>query len=201
MTTLPPPGFHLPYPGFIHFGHFMPQVDINVLHHLASGMWARLNRPLQIVEVGSFTGASSLALAPYAERLICVDTWSGSKNDPEDRINDLYGDHGDGVMSAFMENVRHVYPVIQAARMTSAVAAGRLAAGKVKLDMVFLDGDHRYEAVKADIDAWLPLIRRGGILCGHDFGDLFPGVRRAVSETLGFGGCRIMGSIWWTTAD
>lgn len=36
-------------------------------------------------------------------------------------------------------------------------------------DAVYLDADHSYSAVVADIEAWLPLVRSGGILCGHDF--------------------------------
>jgi hypothetical protein len=36
------------------------------------------------------------------------------------------------------------------------------------LDLVFIDGDHRFEAVKADIMSWFPKVRAGGILCGHD---------------------------------
>jgi hypothetical protein len=36
------------------------------------------------------------------------------------------------------------------------------------LDLVFIDGDHSYEAVREDIGLWSPKVRRGGILCGHD---------------------------------
>lgn len=56
------------------------------------------------------------------------------------------------------------------------------------LDLVFIDGDHSYEGVIADIDAWLPKIRKGGFISGHDFdntvkyGDLFKGVDKAVEE-------------------
>ena len=36
-------------------------------------------------------------------------------------------------------------------------------------DLVFIDGDHSYDAVTEDIKAWLPKVRNGGILCGHDY--------------------------------
>jgi hypothetical protein len=44
------------------------------------------------------------------------------------------------------------------------------------LDFAFLDADHTYEGVKADIEAWLPKVKPGGWLCGHDYGkDTTPG--------------------------
>lgn len=39
------------------------------------------------------------------------------------------------------------------------------------LDFVFIDGNHAYEYVVADIAAWAPKIRKGGIIYGHDFDD------------------------------
>jgi hypothetical protein len=53
------------------------------------------------------------------------------------------------------------------------------------LDFVFIDADHSYEAVKADIAAWLPKIRNGGWITGHDYDpEKFPGVVRAVEESF-----------------
>jgi hypothetical protein len=50
-------------------------------------------------------------------------------------------------------------------------------------DFVFIDADHSYEAVAADIDAWRSKVRPGGLLCGHDYGHpRFPGVKQAVDE-------------------
>lgn len=52
------------------------------------------------------------------------------------------------------------------------------------LDFVFIDADHVYECIRKDIDAWLPKVRRGGIIAGHDFCNEFNGVIRAVTETF-----------------
>jgi predicted O-methyltransferase YrrM len=35
-------------------------------------------------------------------------------------------------------------------------------------DLVFIDGDHRYESISKDIPAWWTKVKEGGILCGHD---------------------------------
>ncbi|NOR90110.1 MAG: hypothetical protein GQ524_07625 [Anaerolineales bacterium] len=53
------------------------------------------------------------------------------------------------------------------------------------VDFVFIDGDHSYDHVKADVQAWLPHIREGGILCGHDYGwDKWAGVKQAFDEEM-----------------
>lgn len=65
-------------------------------------------------------------------------------------------------------------------RRTSLEAAAMVPDGW--LDFVFLDGDHRREAVAADIRAWLPKVRKEGLICGHDFTPGWLGVIQAVQE-------------------
>lgn len=65
--------------------------------------------------------------------------------------------------------------------------------------MPFIDADHRYEAVRDDIDTWLPKVQPGGIIAGHDYGhpDLV-GVKRAVDEM--FVGREVHiepATVWW----
>lgn len=36
-------------------------------------------------------------------------------------------------------------------------------------DWIYIDSNHAYEAVKADLDAWWPKVKRGGYMCGHDY--------------------------------
>ena len=51
------------------------------------------------------------------------------------------------------------------------------------LDFVYIDADHSYEAVKNDLEAWTPKVRKGGIVSGHDyFKDPRLGVIEAVDE-------------------
>jgi predicted O-methyltransferase YrrM len=65
----------------------------------------------------------------------------------------------------------------------SSVDASKLYAD-ASLDFVMIDADHSYEGVRSDIDAWLPKLKVGGILAGHDFAHYFPGVIRAVLESF-----------------
>lgn len=53
------------------------------------------------------------------------------------------------------------------------------------LDMAFIDANHMYECVKADLYNYLPKVKSGGWLCGHDWEPKEPrkyGVNRAVEE-------------------
>lgn len=63
-------------------------------------------------------------------------------------------------------------------RMTSEQAAGFVWYGMI--DFAFIDANHAYESVQKDIRAWWPMVRYGGVLCGHDYN--CPDVRRAVQE-------------------
>ena len=62
------------------------------------------------------------------------------------------------------------------------------------IDFVFIDADHTYEAVKSDIIAWLPKIRPGGIISGHDYESI--DVRRAVHEVFFNYVHRPISSVW-----
>ncbi|MDZ7696335.1 MAG: class I SAM-dependent methyltransferase [Deltaproteobacteria bacterium] len=48
------------------------------------------------------------------------------------------------------------------------------------IDFLFIDGDHRYEGVKADFELYAPLVREGGIIAFHDI--LNQGVNRLWKE-------------------
>ncbi len=53
-------------------------------------------------------------------------------------------------------------------------------------DFVFIDANHHYLAVKEDIEAWLPKVKPGGWLCGHDYHKPYKcgGVKKAVEEAF-----------------
>jgi len=65
-------------------------------------------------------------------------------------------------------------------RATSLDAAAQFT--DYSLDFVYVDGDHSYEAVSADLRAWYPKVTVGGILIGDDYTNRFPGLKNAVDE-------------------
>lgn len=120
-----------------------------------------------LLEIGSWCGDSAVVLGKIARerngKLFCVDWWKGSLGTDLYEIaatKDIFSVFWERICSEGLEDV--VVPI----RAKSSAAAAVLRARA--FDLVFIDGDHRYESVLADIELYKPLVRAGGILCGHD---------------------------------
>jgi hypothetical protein len=128
-----------------------------------------------IVEVGSYLGRSTIALAANTDGIVyALDDWYGPRDDAsvkdEDRGN---------LFSMFMQNIVNAGCTnVQALRGDHSSPPDWLNFA----DMVFIDGSHEYEDVKRDINVWKARLKKGGLLCGHDRNE--PGVRRALDELL-----------------
>jgi hypothetical protein len=140
------------------------------------------------VEVGCWKGRSAAFMAVEIHnsgksiQFDCVDTWNGSVTE-EPHQNDSWVKSGT-LYERFLSNTDRVKHIITPKRGDSVEVASTYEDNS--LDFVFIDGDHRYECVKADIEAWLPKMKSGSILAGHDYG-WCEDVRRAVHEVLGEG--------------
>lgn len=123
----------------------------------------------RMLEVGSWLGNGSTRtfvkhLLPQSGVLYCVDTWKGSANSARHQriVRDF------DVFSTFLGNIESyggsgvVRPIMMTSRDAAEIFPDRF------LDLVFIDGDHSYDAVREDILLWRPKVREGGILCGHD---------------------------------
>ena len=70
-------------------------------------------------------------------------------------------------------------------------------------DMIFLDGAHTAELITREIELYHPLLRQGGMLCGHDYHRIFHSRKRyskAVRDGLQKLGLRmwVFDRIWYT---
>lgn len=82
------------------------------------------------------------------------------------------------------ECIQNLFPVGRAVSilaMPSSQAAQIFDDGSI--DFVYIDGAHEYDALKADIAAWGPKVKNGGIIAGDDYGiGVHPDVQRVVDE-------------------
>lgn len=143
------------------------------------------DRPLRVVEVGSWVGESAIALqagfGPRGGTVFCIDNFRGN-------ANDYLGDVAKALTPEFIKDwfVKNT---------------GELLGSRIKLiegkslevaeeldpqeaDLVFLDAEHDYDSVVFDIEAWAPHVADHGYLMGHDYHDEFPGLKQAVDEFM-----------------
>lgn len=137
------------------------------------------------VEVGSWLGKSAAFMAVEiinsgkVIRFDCVDHWKGNADQPVLRQAASQED----IYQLFCNNMKRfgLAEVVSPIRRSSDEAAYLYPDSS--LDFVFIDADHRYEEVKKDISIWLPKVKPGGVLAGHDFDETSdPGVVKAVLE-------------------
>lgn len=149
---------------------------------------AQAARASQIIEVGCWLGRSTKVLAAATRgKVWAVDHWQGTPGDPSQHER-LYAPLL-ATRNAYAEFCRNLKREITAAKvipvqMPSAEAALMLRdrMGRV-FDFVFIDGDHSYQGCCADIQAYYPLLKAGGLLAGHDYH--WDSVRQAVADRLG----------------
>lgn len=140
------------------------QAAPNVAHFVEVGVWKGRSAAFLAVEIINSSKKITLDL---------VDTWEGS----EEHLPLQYD-----LFEVFKKNIAPVEPYVNIKRMDSLSAASTYE--DRSLDFVFIDAAHDYENVKADILAWLPKVKSGGYLAGHDY-PTWPGVTQAVNEVIG----------------
>lgn len=140
-----------------------------------------------IIEIGSWKGKSTHALCSGCTQgeVIAVDHFLGS-----DEEQHRGASKDDAIYKAFLENMKS-FDNVTVHRASSEEASKEYA--DKSFDMVFIDGGHTYNDVKKDINLWKNKAKI--LLCGHDFCNEWPGVRKAVIEELG--DVKTCDSIWY----
>jgi len=142
----------------------------------------------KMLEVGSHLGRSTVGWAERLNpkfRIFSMDFWNfdttwrqSDHPDWEDfegwdytNNNPIPPDYSKSRYSRFLSNVEN-FPNIVPLRMTSPPKNPNVnLIEKISdLDLLFLDGDHRYDIVKKELDFYYPMMKRDGIICGHDWG-------------------------------
>ena len=156
----------------------------------AARLWHRagsLGQSGRIVEIGSFRGRSTVVLAHAAGadgRVFAVDPHTGDDRGP--RAFDGEPELGELDLELFRRNIARagVSESIEHVRMPS---RGALDLVEGPIDLLYIDGSHRYRDARDDIVLWGERVRSGGSLLIHD-SFCSVGVTLAVLQSLCFGG-------------
>ena len=149
-----------------------------------------VGEPDKGTEVGVYEGdmAEALRVAFPACELLLVDPWQ--EWTPDDtyyqkhrRTGKLIKTDWDAIYKKTMNRMAALGGFNRISRTTSKWAA-HVAENKSQ-DFVFIDANHNYDDVLNDIGWWLPKIKRGGLICGHDYGGAYRGVAKAVDKSFG----------------
>lgn len=114
-------------------------------------------------EIGSFRGASTEVFATYAKRIFAIDPWELGSDAGYTEINRKMLVEAE---KQFDELCLQYHNIV---KMKTFSKDGALGFEDHSLDFVYIDGNHSTESVSEDIDLWLPKIKPGGLLTGHDF--------------------------------
>jgi predicted O-methyltransferase YrrM len=147
------------------------------------------NRTSLFVEVGTAFGRSAAAMGDFIRQsgkpitFYTCDTFDESHlhQDIADQLavqRERCGPQPFALIAQAMIAAAGVERFATVSQSASVNYADRFATAS--LDFVFIDGDHGYQSVLDDIRAWLPKVKDGGWLGGHDIG--IPEVRQALAD-------------------
>ena len=115
------------------------------------------NPPRYVCEIGTACGGTLFLLARMCRPdalLISVDSGLAIERSL--------------IHSQFARGKQHITNIRRDSRATETVRKVRSILCGEPLDLLFIDGDHGYEAVKSDFTSYSPLVRPGGLIVLHD---------------------------------
>ena len=191
---------------------FKPSSIYKILVHLYGVATIKPNRTTELIriieennynsfiEVGVWEGRNIIAIAKEFPDTICygVDPYDYMEYSNQLSLKDdksyLLKSESENVYNKTLAYTK-VYSNFKLIRKSSSDAAKEFEQESV--DLVFIDANHSYESVKNDIDLWLPKVKQGGVLSGHDYSIGFFGVIQAVNEKLGIDNIVIRSDSTW----
>ena len=140
-----------------------------------------------IVEIGSWQGRSTIFLASGAKashngKVFAVDHFLG--NPGKEKLYRVSREDLSDLATNFKRNVEAfgVSEYVELLAVDSAIAARALSARAVRVRLLFVDGNHEYEAVRSDFEAFRGVLLPRALIAFDDYSASFPGVTRCVQE-------------------
>lgn len=138
------------------------------------------SKNMDMIEIGSYLGESTILFAQKFNKIISIDPFLDNYDMEDEVCKDNYANF-DLVYEEFKKNTKD-YKNITHIRKLSDDAVNDITE---KVDFVYIDGLHQYEQVKKDIINYMPFVKSGGFIGGHDYLGSWVGVKAAVDELIG----------------
>ena len=129
---------------------------LNRTHGLFLMCREKMKQDFVVAEIGCFAGISSEVLALHCKKLYCIDSW-----------HDWSGDGGIFIAMEHFDKMISRYNHIEKLHMRGNEAVNNFS--DETFDLIYIDASHWYKDVINDIQMWLPKLKKGGYLCGHDY--------------------------------
>ena len=125
-----------------------------------------IKKDMTVIEVGSWKGFSTALIAGMVKdwngKVYAIDHWKGN-------TGVVHHDQAktEDILSIFRTNMKvlkldNVFPMVMDSADASKVFTNESA------DFIFIDADHRYSGIMNDLKMWLPKLKKGGVISGHD---------------------------------
>jgi len=150
--------------------------EVELLYRLASNVTDGA-----IVEIGSYRGKSTVTLALASRHHHRVPVYA---IDPHEAFTGVMGFEFRPVdRTEFLRNLLRceVSEIVRVVNLTSCAAA---AGWTQPVRLLWIDGDHRHESVKRDLDCWERHLAPGALVALHDSTDPSLGPRQAIREAI-----------------
>lgn len=138
------------------------------------------------VELGSYKGKStSFIVTEMINRgrninFVTVDTFQGDSGSKDiNEVNAYKLVNISALYEEYVENTKHLKGYYKTIVNFSHIGSEYFADDSI--NCLFIDAGHSEEAVLKDIEYWLPKMKNGGIMAGHDYTS-WPGVNKAVNK-------------------
>jgi predicted O-methyltransferase YrrM len=138
------------------------------------------------VELGAYKGKSTSFIVTEINnrgrdiKFYTIDTFEGDSGSNDEKEVEAYRNVVvSNMYEEFSKNTEHLKELFNVIVGKSDESAKFFEDNSI--DVIFIDAGHSYESVKRDIKSWLPKMKDGGIMSGHDYNS-WDGVRIAVDE-------------------
>jgi len=141
------------------------------------------NRPHAVgAEIGVHTGTTTGVLLnglKTIQKYYAIDPWKSYKQydgsiyrKPGNKKIKTWGD-------AYQEYLKTISPFdcVITIKSTSVEACKKVY--DKELDWVFIDANHEYEYIKENLKLWIPKVKKGGFVSGHDYGNKWSGIKKS----------------------